>query len=300
MPSLQRQPTFAHLVYIPFTGVGIGNAARQPRWFKERIEIFKKTALKSLLNQTNKNFIVWLSFDPKDKENNLCRELTDTLQKENIIYFATFDGLMYWDDKFGGSPWLKIKNVFRIIRSCWRNNEWQRLFPSISEIIKDRNQSLKLRLEASLNFMKQYLEGAEWVYMTRLDSDDMLESRYIETMQMLEPFAGTVVCKNGYIYNLSTKELALYEPDTNPPFHTVFFPWHVFVDPWLHAAYYKDFRSHEDIIRVFEHKILQDGMYCVTTHNPKNHISTIWNHPFKKQLVLDQEEKTGILKSFGL
>lgn len=51
-----------HLVYIPFTGVGIFGGFRGQEWFAKRIEIFKQYTLKSLLNQTNKNFDCWISF----------------------------------------------------------------------------------------------------------------------------------------------------------------------------------------------------------------------------------------------
>ena len=91
---------FVHLIYIPFTGVGLYGGFRGQEWYKDRIEIFKQYTLKSLLNQTERNFVIWLSFRPQEETNPLTAELLNYLKSLDIQYVATFNGLMYIDDKY--------------------------------------------------------------------------------------------------------------------------------------------------------------------------------------------------------
>lgn len=135
----------------------------------------------------------------------------------------------------------------------------------------------------------------KWVYVTRVDSDDMLRYDFVSTVQAHAPQTGALTCASGYIHNTTTGEICEYHPETNPPFHTIMFRSEIFFRPELHLAYYGDFKSHEDIPKVFNTQSLGDRMYCVTTHNPRNHISTIWNHPFRGMAV-----DRGILSMFGV
>jgi hypothetical protein len=245
--------TKTHIIYIPFTGVGT-NRVFSNEWLKDRIEIFKNYTLKSLLNQTNKDFHIWLSFRPEDKENPLLREL------DGYDFIKTFHGLAYWDD---------------------RNEE--------------ANKTLEERLGASLD----YLPGgrSNYIYLTRIDSDDMLHKDVVQLIQDQEVYGvKALTLQNGYVYNKDTNEVAEWNPLTNPPFHTVIFPKDVFFDPQEHIEWYEGFKSHEDIARL-PHKVLwrgdnrRDRLYMVFTHNPKMHLSTTWNHEFKgKNVNIDLSE----------
>lgn len=290
---------FAHLVYVPFTGVGVGNASRQPNWYAERIEIFKNFTLKSLQNQTNQNFILWLSFRPEEETNPLTAELADYLKAQDVNYVLTFDGLMYWDDKFTSGVYNRLKNCARIVRSCWRNRAWSNLWSSTKELWEGKNETLPTRLHASLSLLSRYFSQTNWIYLTRLDSDDMLEQSVIEQIQIHPQFPGAIVMEKGYIYNKDTQELAEYSPKTNPPFHTILFPSPIFFTPYEHMKYMAGFKSHEDIPKVFEISSLGNGNYCVLTHNPKNHISTTFDHPYRGQTITEPMRHL-LLKSFGL
>lgn len=258
--------TKTHLIYIPFTGVGT-NMTFSEEWLKDRIEIFKNYTLKSLLNQTNLNYYIWLSFRPEEKNNPLIKELKD------LGLIITFDGLMYFDDK----------------------NE-------------KANESLKERLQLSLNSFS--LGKSDFIYLTRIDSDDMFHKDAVQLIQNQEykhevykdnivPFKALTL-QLGYVYNKDTNEVAEWNPLTNPPFHTIIFPREVFFDAQKHIDGYEGFKSHEDIARL-PHKVLwrgdnrTDRLYMVLTHNPKMHISTTWEHPFKGKNLSNQ-----VLKDFGI
>lgn len=289
--------SFVHLVLIPFTGVGLYGGFRGDEWFKDRIEIFKKYTLESLLNQTEKRFILWITFRPEEKNHPYVAELSDYLKAKELDYVLTFDGLMYVDDKFVGG-YSKFKNYGRIVRECWRRKNWTGFLLMFEEMRIGKNQTLERRLTSSLKELEKIFGDVEWIHVTRLDSDDMFHSHAIQEIGEASVFEGAYVYKNGYIYNADTKELAEYNPSTNPPFYTIVFPSYIFFNAQRYINYFKNFKSHEDIPKVFNIRQLTDGRYCVLTHNPKNHISTIWNHPFRGNLILEHKEK--ILKEFGI
>ena len=293
-----------HLIYIPFTDVGIGTQFRNDEWLAYRIKIFKDYTLKSLVNQTNKDFILWLSFTEKENGNPLLIELSKTLNDKKIKHIFnifTFDGLMYHDDKFGGNIFEKAKNFLRIMRRCNRNKRWNEFVPLVKEWRKNekKNETLKDRLNLSLNILyTSGIERTDWVYLTRLDSDDMLNRDFVKIIHTVIPKIGAVCLKNGYCYNKDTDELAHWQPATNPPFHTIMFPADIFFNAERHLNYYGNFKSHEDIPRIFPPVYLKDGLYCVLVHSRENQISTIWNHKFRGGII--EENKKEILNGFGL
>lgn len=253
--------TKTHIIYIPFTGVGT-NKILTDEWLKDRIEIFKNYTLKSLLNQTNPEFMVWLSFRQEEKDSQLVADLEVYLTQQRVRYICTFNGLIYFDDK----------NV-------------------------EANKSLKYRLSLSLAELPQY--ESEKIYLTRIDSDDMFHKEVVQLIQHFKP-AKALTLSLGLVYNKDTNEVAEWNPLTNPPFYTIIFPREVFFNAQKHIDWYEGFKSHEDIARL-PHKVLwrgdnrTDRLYMVFTHNPKMHISTSWDHPFKGKSLSNQ-----VLEDFGI
>lgn len=296
-----------HIIYIPFTGVGIPGY-RGDQWFAQRIEIFKNHTLQSLKAQTNKNFVVWVSFRAEEESNDLVDEIALALVKAGIRFVFTFHGLMYYDDKYTPDINGKLKNFGRIIRSCYRSGRWRDIRSGARELLRDKNATLLKRLTRSLHTLQKSRvidpqEVTETVLMTRLDSDDLLHKNAVEEIQQAAkqfPTFGAYTIQEGYIYNAPTGELAEYNPQTNPPFHTIAFRNYTFFSPLKHFNTYKTFRSHEDIPEIFNTLAALNRGFCVTTHNPKNHISTTFNHPFRGKLIDNEKEKRAILKTFGI
>lgn len=274
---------FAHIIYCPITGVGIWGC-KSEEWLKYRLEVFKKYTLQSLLNQSNRAFLLWLSFRPEEKNHLLIDELGSYLKLVKMPTIMTFHGLMYNDDKFTKGFINRIMNMGRIIRQAWWEQDWKQLLLCFS-LFKDKNASLLKRLEKALYELNKINEfkDANYIYVTRIDSDDMFHREAIAEIQTVQPFDGALIYKKGYVYNSETKELAEWVPKNNPPFHTIIFLGSRFFNPLEHLRYYKDFKSHEDIPRCFKTKELSDFKYCVLIH--KQHISTHWNHEFRGQKV---------------
>jgi len=288
-----------HLIYTPFTGVGLHGGFRGNKWLEHRINIFKNYTLKSLLNQSNRNFIHWLSFRPEEFNNLFVKDLAQYLKEKQYNFIFTFDGLMYWDDKFSKDPISRIKNIARVGRKCWRTKDFSSFISGIKQTLKDKNGTLEKRLESSLGNLRQHFYDADYIYVTRIDSDDMFKNTVIEMVQSIPPKSEALIFRNGLVYNKDTKDLAEWNPKTNPPFHTIIFPRDTFFDSKKYLQFYGNWKSHEDTPKVFTYSRLPDWNYCVLVHSVGNQISTCWTHSFKGKLIQKEEAKE-ILKSFGI
>ena len=300
---------FLHLVYVPFSGVGLHGGYRGDKWFKFRIEIFKKYCLASLLNQTNKNFTLWLSFRPDEASNPETGKLFDYLIKKDIKFIFTFQGLMYHDDKFTDYKLKHIlKNFGMMLWDCYKYGEVKNPLKMIRYSVSNKNNTLEERLRISLAEIEDlYRDDRTWVYVTRIDSDDMFRKETIDLIQKEKPaLRRALVILKGYAYNLTTGQFADWKSpnDANPPYHTIMFPSKIFFNPKKHLEYYKNFRTHEDIPKVFKAKYLPDNLYCFTIHG-KN-ISTSWtsflmkiqnNHIYNEYFG---KERKKILSDFGI
>ena len=296
----QLKAKVIQLVYIPFTGVGIRGYSGDD-WYKYRIEIFKNYTLKSLANQTDNNFILWLSFRPQEKDNPLTAVIADYIKEHGLSYIFTFDGLMYHDDKFNKGFMDRLWNTARIFRKCWRDKDWSGVHKSVLDVLyNDKNDTLETRLGYSLAELEPYFTEADWVYMTRLDSDDMFHKEAFSFIHEIAPLrkGAIVASRKGLFYNMNLDQLAEYLPKTNPPFHTIMFPKEEFFNARDHMEYMKGFKSHEDIPRIFSTLQLPDYYYCVFTDTSKHRISTTWNHVFKGKIIgtsYNLKEDFGIL-----
>ena len=287
-----------HFIYIPLTDVGITQIHRNDEWLRYRIDIFKKYTLNSLVNQTVKNFVVWISARPEEYNNPNIIELEAHIKSIGLTAIMTFDGLMYWDDKFSRDPISRLKNVARIGRKCWREKDFSNFISGTKQMFKDKNGTLEKRLTSSLGILKQHFSDTDFVYVTRIDSDDMFKNTVVETLQSIPPKTESFIFRNGFVYNKETKELAEWNPPTNPPFHTIIFTKEVFFNAKKYLEYYGNWKSHEDTPKIFTYARLPDYNYCVLVHNRANQISTLWDHPFRGKII--EENKQYILKLFGI
>lgn len=287
------KPTKIHLVYIPFTGVGLFGGFRGNEWLEKRIEIFKQYTLKSLLNQTDKNFVTWISFRPQEKTNKLVKELEIYLDALQFPFIFTFDGLMYADDRFFPRFRDRIPFIKRTLRGFWRAKKinWFALW----DICKDKNASLNKRLKNSLGILRPHFQAVDFVYMTRIDSDDMFRKDVIEKIKEVSSNHKAITIRNGYVFNRITRQLAEWNPTTNPPFHTIIFPYNVFFDAEKYLEYMGGYRTHEDVVRLYDYYPLEEKLYCVLTHDVN--ISTTFTHRFRGE---EWKEKEEIFSSFGI
>lgn len=253
-----------HFVMIPFTGLGLKGGYRGDKWFKYRIKIFKEYTLKSLLNQTDKNFILWLAFREEERYNPICNKFKRYLEGiPNFKFVFTYGGIPIWDDKY-------------------------------------KNDNLLERLHLILPQLKSYINGEQWVYETMQPSDDMYSSTAMEEINKQEPEKRGILSHfRGFILNKQTQRVAEWNPTTiNPPFYTIMYPIEDFLDPVKHFNYFKNSKSHEDVIRLFNPIRLPDNRYCVLVH--EKNISTNWWHPFRGKVYSWKEGREIMKKGFNV
>jgi hypothetical protein len=237
----------AHIIYTPFTDVGCFNPDN--KWLIERIRIFKNFTKKSLLRQES-NFDLyythWLSFRKGDEDNNLIANFATDLSITPL-----FSGLLYYDDRFVESS--------------------------------EKNRRIADRLECIKEFENNYSD-VDWIYFTRLDSDDMFHKDAFAEIMKQEPKEKTAfIFQKGYIVNEKTSEMAEWNPETCPPFYTICFPKDVFFNPQKHLEYMKGWKSHEDTVKIFNPVYMSDRKYCVLVHGKNT--TTTWNHRFRGKAV---------------
>ena len=263
-----------HFMAVPFTGLGLFSGYRGSRWLRNRVKIFEQFVVPSLLNQVNKNFTVWVSWRPEEKNNKIVVSFIARLSKINELKFIhTFTGCPIWDDKYKGD---------------------------------EARERLLNALHGAMATLINYVGETDYVYMTIQPSDDLYDKYTVQNIQAI--FANTdleaVGFKQGYICNYQTKEVCEYNPTTNPPFYTIKFPRKIFTDPFPHAQYtalkvdvgeYKvgtPCPSHEYIGDCLKYGTFDVRGFLVGCH--LDNISTVFNHPFKGAPVENVLDKFGI------
>lgn len=252
-------------MYVPWTGLGMYGGFRGNRWLKNRIKVFKQFVIPSLQAQTNKNFTLWCSWRREEKRNPYVKELIEYLNKiREFETVHTFHGVCFWDDKYPD-------DVAR-----------ERLITSLHE-------SLPELLD---------VVGGKDVLMTLQPSDDCYHFCAVEIIQSAFKHKDlhdiqALGFEKGHMINYLTKEIAEYNPTTNPPFFTIKFSRETFVDPLKHMTYTGPYKSHEYIGEKLKYRVIKERGFLVGTHG--ENISTVFNHPFKGEVVSRET-----LKDYGI
>lgn len=256
-----------HLLMVPFTGLGLYNGFRGNRWLRNRIKIFEQFVVPSLLNQTNRDFTLWVCWRYEERSNTQVSALKGRLEDLGFKVVFTYAGIPFWDDKYPDEE----ANV-RLLDS---------IHGSMSELI---------------NIMGE----ADTVLMTIQPSDDCYITDMVQEAQdFFRVNSETKVYgyAHGYVMDYTTKRLAEWNPKTTPPFYTISFPREVFVDPLRHAKYTGPYKSHEYVKDFLPALYREKRGMVVGTHG--ENISTIFNHPYAGR-EFGPIEKATILHDFGL
>src|SRR3990167_10218549 len=133
--NLLRNKMVKHIFQIPFTGKTPKGDTMTQEWFDKRADLFEKYTVPSLKKQTSKDFYVWVTFRPEDATNPTTERILKAL--DGLKAIATFNGTMFTED-----------------RATWHNED------------------LPERLAKTLPYIGTFLESADYIYETNLDSDD--------------------------------------------------------------------------------------------------------------------------------
>ena len=256
--------SFCHFLYMPFSGLGKYDKQRTPEYWDYRVQIFEKYTLPSLVNQSNKNFTLWVSFRPQDKDVSWVKSLKDILDRSELSYLFTFNGIAMWDDR-------GLEN---------------------NDTLLERT---KLNIEELRTFIKD-----DWVYITSIGSDDMLAKEAVAEIQKQEPQAKKALYfLSGWIFDARTEQLAEWNRDTPCSKYTIIYPKEVILDAQKWWDYeYECLKSHEFITTCYVAVQLPDRLYACVVHGAN--ISTDWLHVFRGMEIFQQEAKQKILSKFGI
>lgn len=253
-------------MYVPWTGLGLYGGFRGNRWLRNRIKVFKQFVLPSLEAQTNKNFKVWCSWRPEEKNNPYVKELIEYMEEWGYLngtpVIHTFHGVCFWDDKYDDET---------------------------------AHNRLAASLHGSIGELYDHIGEADTILMSIQPSDDCYYKGMVDQVQKIfettDPQA--VGYKHGYMMDYLRGEVSEYNPTTNPPFFTIKFPREIFTNPLAHMEYSGPYKSHEYVGDKLKYQQIDFRGFLVGTHS--ENISTVYSHPFRGK-VLDPS----VLTLFGL
>mgnify|MGYP001591246201 CR=1 FL=1 len=250
---------------IPFTGKtpkGINkDGFTSQEWYEKRADIFINYTLKSLKQQTNKNFILWITFRPQEIFNGTTKIIAQALTKSGIQNIMSFNGTMFTEDK-----------------AIWHNTD------------------LKERLEKCLHTLKEFVGDADYVYETNLDSDDTVHKKFSEiVLNYRYKKRGALYCQKGFVYRTTGQVAEWFNPISQQNY-TIMFPVKTYFDAEKRLKYLDGLKTHEEVPTKFEANKMPDGMYCSIIHG--DNITTEWTHPFRGAEKYYEDEKREITKDF--
>lgn len=257
-----------HLMYVPFTGLGLYNGYRGDRWLRNRIKIFKQFVVPSLLNQSNQNFSIWVSWRKEEWDNHQVHDLRHYLERlfpKRVVF--TFSGVCFWDDKYDDFT---------------------------------AHERLVDAVHGAMGPLINHIGECTHVLMTLQPSDDCYHKDAVDSIQNefeRDAEVQALGFTEGYVCAYQTMQLAEWNPKTNPPFFTIKFPRETFIDPLKHIFYTGPYKSHEYIGDELMFGELMGRGFLVGTHG--ENISTVFDHPYAKALNPVLVEGS-ILKDFGI
>lgn len=142
------------------------------------------------------------------------------------------------------------------------------------------------------NQILEYIRGYEYLYLVRLDSDDMYHKSFIQQLHEYKPKENTIALINqsGYLYNSLQNRLAKIH-FTSPPFYTLIYK----VKDYIGGKRYKLPGGHPSAIKV-PHEILEKANFVVVIHS--NNDSTSFKLAKDKDIIVDEFKIKEILKEF--
>ena len=265
------------ILAVPFTGLGLYSGFRGNSWLHNRIKVFEQFVVPSMLNQTDRDFLVCIFWRPEERTNKYVIALEKRLSEiPNFRFKFIYSGILMYDDKYP------------------------------DDVARER---LANSLHLALEHMLDITHDSEWIYWLLQPSDDCYHKETVRSVKeaFKNPETEAVSFTKGYLCNYTTKELLEYNPETNPPFAAIKYSRGTFFDPAKHLKYvslkedagkYKagtPLPSHEYLPKCLKTDFFEGRGFLVGTH--LSNISTTFDHPYGGTPVKDREQ---ILDQFGI
>ncbi len=169
--------------------------------------------------------------------------------------------------------------------------------------IIDKELSNYNKLPENINFVtpKQYkqslnekIKNSNYIYLVRLDSDDMYNINFIEKLQNFKPKSNTqvLICQNGYVYDVNKNQIAKYW-HRSPQFYTFIYKTSDFLKGKryeLKGGHYGAFDLNHEFIKGYNFINLVHSSNTLYDKNIKNKI--------RGEIIKDKKTINSILKQF--
>lgn len=199
-------------------------------WLENRFEFFIANTLRSLEDQIDKDFSLWLQFG-KGIEGTLVDRFKERLFSHNI------------NTRYHGRHALHV-------------------YVSMGD--------------GPYHLPPEVRQGIAYVYVTRIDSDDLFAPDAVQIINDQFPKVyGDVEClifRRGYMHDIRMGETVTYY-NRSSPFHTIIFPMGVFTDPNEYTKIWSKTGDHSRVSDALDGQVLPDWKFAVLIHGD-NFIST--------------------------
>lgn len=234
---------FIHIIHSDFSRkVGGKNID----WFKYRLKILENFTLKSLVNQTIKNFYY-------------------------VIYLRRC------------FPEALVLELQKILNNSGLRN---------AIIYYDKENDIK-------NKISSYFPKSKYIYATRIDSDDLFHKDVVREIQSYQfKRRQALIYQRGYCYDCINKKMR-HHLMSCPPFHTIMYPYELYLDLNTAAEYRGSSGGHDTIISSMNYTVLEPYKYIVLFHGLNNRSRYVEKNEYDFRTI-PREEHNKILKDFNI
>lgn len=154
--------------------------------------------------------------------------------------------------------------------------------------------NIRFTTDMKSDTINEIKKGCDYVYMIRLDSDNMYHPDFIKKLFAIDVSSDTkaILCQNGYVYNVPTNEIAEFYRES-PSFYVLLYK----PEDYINEKYYKIKGGHMGVIDL-NPTILDGYNFVVVVH--ESNVSNNFKKTFYQRLIVDDKEKTQIFKNLKM
>lgn len=240
--------------------------------------------------------------------NNTLRQKKYLPGKKTVVIWSDFNTLPFSDKRFK-KDWIEER--IRIFMRFTLKSLKAQTNQDFLALIKYEDKSEKIvsdalshypKLPANIRFVPkseyekkviERIKGFEYLYLLRLDSDDMYHKSFIQQLYDFKHDISTeaIINQNGYIYDSLKNQLARF-PHKSPNYYTLIYE----AKDYLAGKRYRIPGGHPNVIKLLNHEIIKKPNYIRLVHSIND--SSTFRLANKKNIINDKNKIKEILSNF--
>jgi putative rhamnosyltransferase len=274
--------------------------------------IKRKNNNKFAIKKKNRNFI---NRQKKKKtkfkqvgKDNTWKQKTYVPGSKRVIIFSDFNTLRFSDKRFS-KKWIEkridifMKYTLKSLKLQTNQNFFALLkYEDISKDIIESVLSNYPKLPENIKFIKKSnfenmviknIQGYDYLYLVRLDSDDLYHKSFIQQMYDYKHDITTevIINQNGYIYDSIKKRLARF-PHKSPNYYTLIYK----AKDYIKGKRYIIPGGHPNVIKLLNHETIKKSNYIRNVHSTNDSSSFRLAH--SKNIINNSKKIKQILSEF--